>query len=378
MLYKDFEGEKLSSLGFGAMRLPVVDGDNAKIDQDAVNEMVDYALEHGVNYFDTAWGYHDGQSEIAMGIALNRHARDEFMIATKFPGYDVNNMDKVEQIFEKQLEKTGMEFFDFYLIHNVCEKNIDEYLDPKFGIMDYLLKQKKAGRIRHLGFSAHGDIACMTRFLEAYGKDMEFCQIQLNYLDWTFQDARGKVELLDEWNLPVWVMEPVRGGKLAQIPAEDEAKLKAARPDETVVQWCFRFIQSIPQVKVCLSGMSNFDQVKQNIDTFSEDKPLAASEREILQNVADDMLGCGTVPCTACRYCTEYCPMGLDIPKLLEMYNQNVVTGEKDFISNMYVGTLSEDKRPSACIGCGACAAVCPQQIDIPGTMAKFCERLGQ
>ena len=198
MLYKDFEGEQLSSLGFGAMRLPVVDDDNAKIDQDAVNEMVDYALDRGVNYFDTAWGYHDGQSEIAMGIALNRHARDEFMIATKFPGYDVNNMDKVEEIFEKQLEKTGMEFFDFYLIHNVCEKNIDEYLDPKFGIMDYLLKQKEAGRIRHLGFSAHGDIACMTRFLEAYGKDMEFCQIQLNYLDWTFQDARGKVELLDK------------------------------------------------------------------------------------------------------------------------------------------------------------------------------------
>ena len=378
MLYKDFEGRQLSSLGFGAMRLPVVDGDNAKIDQDVVNEMVDYALKHGVNYFDTAWGYHDGQSEIAMGIALNRHARGEFKIATKFPGYDVNNMDKVEEIFEKQLEKTGMEFFDFYLIHNVCEKNIDEYLDPKFGIMDYLLKQKEAGRIRHLGFSAHGDIACMTRFLEAYGKDMEFCQIQLNYLDWTFQDAHGKVELLNKWSLPVWVMEPVRGGKLAQIPTEDEAKLKAARPDETTVQWCFRFIQSIAEVKVCLSGMSNFEQVKENIETFSEDKPLTPREREILQGVADDMLGRGTVPCTACRYCTEYCPMGLDIPKLLEMYNQNVVTGERDFISNMYVDTLPEDKRPSACIGCGACAAVCPQQIDIPGTMAKFCERLGR
>lgn len=378
MLYKDFEGRQLSSLGFGAMRLPVLDGDNAKIDQDAVNEMVDYALDRGVNYFDTAWGYHDGQSEIAMGIALNRHARDEFMIATKFPGYDVNNMDKVEEIFEKQLEKTGMEFFDFYLIHNVCEKNIDEYLDPKFGIMDYLLKQKEAGRIRHLGFSAHGDIACMTRFLEAYGKDMEFCQIQLNYLDWTFQDARGKVELLDKWGLPVWVMEPVRGGKLAQIDAADEAKLKAARPDETTVQWCFRFIQSIPQVKVCLSGMSNFDQVKQNIKTFSEDKPLNSTELEILQGVTDDVLGRGTVPCTACRYCTEYCPMGLDIPKLLEMFNQNVITGERDFISSMYIGTLPEDKRPSACVACGACAAVCPQQIDIPGTMTKFCERLGR
>ena len=376
MRYRDFADLKLSALGFGAMRLPVVDGDNAKIDQDAVNEMVDYALDHGVNYYDTAWGYHDGQSEIAMGVALNRHERSSFYIATKFPGYDVNNMGKVEEIFEKQLEKTGMEYFDFYLIHNVCEKNIEEYLDPKFGIMDYLLKQKEAGRIRHLGFSAHGDIACMTRFLEAYGRHMEFCQIQLNYLDWTFQDARGKVELLNKWNLPVWVMEPVRGGKLAQISDEDLAKLKAARPDETPVQWCFRFIQSIPEVTVCLSGMSNFDQVKQNIETFSEGEPLNDSERKLLLGVADDMLGRGTVPCTACRYCTEYCPMGLDIPKLLEMYNQNVVTGEKDFISNMYVGTLPEDKRPSACLACGACAAVCPQQIDIPGTLQTFCDRL--
>ena len=269
MLYKDFEGEQLSSLGFGAMRLPVVDDDNAKIDQDAVNEMVDYALDRGVNYFDTAWGYHDGQSEIAMGIALNRHARDEFMIATKFPGYDVNNMDKVEEIFEKQLEKTGMEFFDFYLIHNVCEKNIDEYLDPKFGIMDYLLKQKEAGRIRHLGFSAHGDIACMTRFLEAYGKDMEFCQIQLNYLDWTFQDAHGKVELLNKWSLPVWVMEPVRGGKLAQIPTEDEAKLKAARPDETTVQWCFRFIQSIAEASAACPTLSRSRRTSRRLARIS-------------------------------------------------------------------------------------------------------------
>lgn len=377
MLYKDFQGMKLSALGFGAMRLPVVDGDDTKIDQAAVDEMVDYALEQGVNYFDTAWGYHGGNSEIAMGAALARHPRDFFYLATKFPGYDLSNMDKVEEIFEKQLEKTGAGYFDFYLIHNVCEMNIDEYLNLDHGIVAYLLKQKEAGRIRHLGFSAHGAIPVMERFLEAYGEHMEFCQIQLNFLDWEFQDAKGKVELLSKYNLPVWVMEPVRGGKLAQITDEETAHLHELRPDESTVAWAFRFIQGIPEVCVTLSGMSNFEQLKENIQTFSEDKPLNEEESAALQAVVDEMLGRGTVPCTACHYCTSHCPQGLDIPKLLEMYNEAIVTGGKGgFIPSMYVNTLPEDKRPDACIGCGSCAAVCPQQIDIPGTLADFVAKL--
>ena len=377
MLYKDFQGMKLSALGFGAMRLPVVDGDDTKIDQAAVDEMVDYALEQGVNYFDTAWGYHGGNSEIAMGTALARHPRDSFYLATKFPGYDLSNMDKVEEIFEKQLEKTGAGYFDFYLIHNVCEMNIDEYLNLDHGIVAYLLKQKEAGRIRHLGFSAHGAIPVMERFLEAYGEHMEFCQIQLNFLDWEFQDAKGKVELLSKYNLPVWVMEPVRGGKLAQITDEESARLHELRPDESTVAWAFRFIQGIPEVCVTLSGMSNFEQLKENIQTFSEDKPLNEEESAALQAVVDEMLGRGTVPCTACHYCTSHCPQGLDIPKLLEMYNEAIVTGGKGgFIPSMYVNTLPEDKRPDACIGCGSCAAVCPQQIDIPGTLADFAAKL--
>ena len=377
MLYKDFQGMKLSALGFGAMRLPVVDGDDTKIDQAAVDEMVDYALEQGVNYFDTAWGYHGGNSEIAMGAALARHPRDSFYLATKFPGYDLSNMDKVEEIFEKQLEKTGAGYFDFYLIHNVCEMNIDEYLNLDHGIVAYLLKQKEAGRIRHLGFSAHGAIPVMERFLEAYGEHMEFCQIQLNFLDWEFQDAKGKVELLSKYNLPVWVMEPVRGGKLAQITDEESARLHELRPDESTVAWAFRFIQGIPAVCVTLSGMSNFEQLKENIQTFSEDKPLNEEESAALQAVVDEMLGRGTVPCTTCHYCTSHCPQGLDIPKLLEMYNEAIVTGGKGgFIPSMYVNTLPEDKRPDACIGCGSCAAVCPQQIDIPGTLADFAAKL--
>lgn len=377
MLYRDFKGRSLSRLGFGAMRLPCVDGDDATPDQAAVDEMVDYALEQGVNYFDTAWGYHGGQSEVVLGRALARHPRDSYYLADKFPGYDLSNMDKVAEIFERQLEKTGAGYFDFYLIHNVCEMNIDEYLNPAHGIMDYLLAQKEAGRIRHLGFSAHGAIPCMERFLDAYGKDMEFCQIQLNFLDWEFQDARGKVELLTRWGLPVWVMEPVRGGKLAKIGDDQVARLRELRPDESTVAWAFRFVQDIPEVVVTLSGMSDFDQLRENVATFSEERPLDEEERAALQEVVDAMLGRGTVPCTACHYCTSHCPMGLDIPKLLEMYNEAIVTGGRGgFIPSMFVGTLPEDKRPSACIGCGSCAAVCPQQIDIPGTLAEFAEKL--
>ena len=377
MLYCDFKGLSLSRLGFGAMRLPCVDGDDATPDQAAVDEMVDYALEQGVNYFDTAWGYHGGQSEVVLGRALARHPRDSYYLADKFPGYDLSNMDKVAEIFERQLEKTGAGYFDFYLIHNVCEMNIDEYLNPAHGIMDYLLAQKEAGRIRHLGFSAHGAIPCMERFLDAYGKDMEFCQIQLNFLDWEFQDARGKVELLARWGLPVWVMEPVRGGKLAKIGDDQVARLRELRPDESTVAWAFRFVQGVPEVVVTLSGMSDFDQLRENVAMFSEERPLDEEERAALQGLVDTMLGRGTVPCTACHYCTSHCPMGLDIPKLLEMYNEAIVTGGRGgFIPSMFVGTLPEDKRPSACIGCGSCAAVCPQQIDIPGTLAEFAEKL--
>ena len=377
MLYRDFKGERLSRLGFGAMRLPCVDGDNARPDQAAVDQMVDYALEQGVNYFDTAWGYHAGQSEVVLGRSLARHPRDSFYLADKFPGYDLSNMGKVKEIFERQLEKTGAGYFDFYLFHNVCEMNVDGYLDPANGILDYLLEQKEAGRIRRLGFSAHGAIPCMERFLEAYGEHMEFCQIQLNFLDWEFQDARGKVELLTRWGLPVWVMEPVRGGKLAQITEAEAARLHELRPDESKVAWAFRFVQGVPEVFVTLSGMSNLDQLRENVATFSEERPLGEEERQALQEVVDDLLGRGTVPCTACRYCTSHCPMGLDIPKLLELYNEAIVTGGSGgFIPSMFVGTLPEDKRPSACVRCGSCAAVCPQQIDIPGTLADFAEKL--
>ena len=376
MMYRDFQDVKLSALGMGAMRLPVVDGDDSKIDEAAALAMVDEAMARGVNYYDTAWGYHNGNSELVMGKALARHPREKFYLATKFPGYDLSNMGKVEEIFEKQLEKCQVEYFDFYLFHNVCEMNIDAYLDPKYGTYDYLLAQKKNGRIRHLGFSAHGDYDVMKRFLEAYGKDMEFCQIQLNYLDWDFQDAKRKVELLGQWNIPVWVMEPLRGGKLASLAPEDEAKLKALRPDEGIPAWAFRYLQSIPSVVVTLSGMSNMEQMKENIATFETDKPLNETELETLHAIAQGMVKKIVLPCTACHYCTSHCPQGLDIPNLLSLYNEHCFT-QGGFIAPMALSAIPADKQPSACIGCRSCEAVCPQGIKISEAMADFTAKLG-
>lgn len=376
MIYRDFQDLKLSALGMGAMRLPVIDGDDTRVDQELVNKMVACAMEGGVNYYDTAWGYHGGQSELAMGRALAAYPRESFYLADKFPGYDLSNMDKVEEIFEKQLEKCGVEYFDFYLIHNVCELNIDEYLNPAHRIYDYLTAQKKNGRIRHLGFSAHGSRAVIERFLSVYGDAMEFCQLQINYLDWNFQDAKGKVDLLRGRGLPVWVMEPVRGGSLASLKPEYEERLRALRPDEAIPAWAFRFLQSIPEVTVTLSGMSNLEQMQQNIATFGEEKPLSVQEMDALLGIADEMVKKIALPCTACRYCTTHCPQGLDIPHLLALYNEHAYSNG-GFIAPMAVSAIDEDKRPNACIGCRSCEAVCPQQIKISEAMADFSRMLG-
>ena len=376
MIYNEFENLKLSALGLGTMRLPVTsETDDTQIDVEQTEKMVEYAIKNGINYFDTAWGYHSGESEKVIGNALSKYPRDSFYLATKFPGYDLSNMDKVEEIFEKQLKKCKVDYFDFYLFHNVYEKNIDPYLDEKYGILDYLLKQKENGRIKHLGFSAHGSLEIMKRFLEAYGKHMEFCQIQLNYLDYKFQDAKAKVELLNEYNIPIWVMEPLRGGRLAKLSEEQEKRLKKLRPDENIPAWAFRFLQSIPGVTMVLSGMSSMEQLEENIKTFEKSKPLDEEEKKVLFEIVDEMLNKKVLPCTACRYCTSHCPMGLNIPHLLSLYNEHIFTGG-GFIAPMAISALPENKRPSACIGCRSCEKVCPQQIKISEAMRDFAKLL--
>ena len=374
MIYHEFQDLKLSALGMGCMRLPVVGGKDDQVDEAAAEAMVDLAMARGVNYYDTAWGYHSGHSETVLGKALAKYPRESFYLADKFPGYDLANMDKVEEIFEAQLKKCGVEYFDFYLFHNVCEMNIDAYLDPRYGILDYLLEQKKNGRIRHLGFSAHGAMPVLKRFLEAYGEHMEFGQLQLNYIDWEFQDGKEKAALLEQYHLPIWVMEPLRGGRLARLSAEEAAPLKALRPEEPIPAWAFRFLQSIPGVTVILSGMSDRSQMEDNLNTFETERPLSTEEMDAVLALARHMTG-HSLPCTACHYCVSHCPQGLDIPSLLALYNEHAFTGG-GFIAPMALSAIPADKQPGACIGCRSCEAVCPQQIKISEAMADFAARL--
>lgn len=370
MIYSKFQEKQLSLLGFGTMRLPV--NENGSIDEAQVKEMVDYAIKHGVNYFDTAYPYHSGESERVIGRVLSEYPRDSYYLATKYPGHQISSHYDPAAIFEEQLEKCGVDYFDFYLLHNVYENSITTYLDPKWGIIDYFKEQKRLGRIKHLGFSSHAQLEGLQTFLDTCGEDMEFCQIQLNYLDWTLQDAKAKYDLLTERNIPVWVMEPVRGGKLAKLNDEEEKKLKAARPEETIPAWGFRFLQGLPNVKMVLSGMSNMEQMQDNIKTFSESRPLSEEETSMLLNIAEGMKD--SVPCTACRYCCDGCPMGLDIPSLLSGYNEIRFSPAVNVA--MRIEALPEEKRPSACIGCGKCARICPQSIDIPKAMEEFSKAL--
>lgn len=370
MLYSSFQDKKLSLLGFGAMRLPLHEDGSVDIAQ--TEEMMAYAFEHGVNYIDTAYPYHEGQSEIIMGQILSKYPRDSFYLATKYPGHQISSSYNPAAIFEKQLEKCGVDYFDFYLLHNVYENSMQTYLDPKWGILDYFKEQKRLGRIKHLGFSTHGSVEAIEEFLDICGEDMEFCQFQLNYLDWTLQDAKAKYEMLTKRNIPVWVMEPVRGGKLVNLSDTNIAKLKELRADESVASWGFRFLQELPNVKMVLSGMSNMEQMADNIQTFEKYNNLSEEEVQVLFEIAESMKD--SIPCTSCRYCTEGCPMGLDIPKMISIYNEIRIAPGMN--AGMRIELLPEEKKPSACIACGKCTKICPQGIEIPKVLSDFTEAL--
>lgn len=373
MIYTDFKGKKLSMLGMGNMRLPVINGDDSQIDEVKAGEIIDKAMESGINYYDTAWGYHGGNSELAVGKLLKKYDRESFYLANKFPSYDVSNFGKHEEIFNEQLKKCQVEYFDFYLAHNVCETNIEYYLkENEYGTMAFLKQMRDEGKIKHLGFSCHGDMATLARFLETFGQDMEFCQLQINWLDWEFQDAKGKVALLEKYNIPVWVMEPVRGGRLINIDKEYQEKMKALHPEWSIAAWAFRFLKDIPNVKVVLSGMTTMEQLVDNLKSYEDESVLTKDEKEMLIGFAREITAKKSLPCTGCRYCTTHCPMELDIPKLIEIYNEHASTDNAGFIAPMYIGSLPEEKRPSACIGCRSCEAVCPQGIEISEMMASL------
>ena len=361
MIYKNFKGLKLSALGLGCMRFPLFGPDTVDVDLKATSKIVDYAIINGINYFDTAWAYHGGTSESIIGQMLKKYPRNSYYLASKFPGFKEEMMADPKAIFEKQLEKCCVDYFDFYLCHNVCERNIGWLTDGEYNVVEYLIKQKREGKIRFLGFSTHGSRSVIRRFLDKFGKELDFCQIQLNYFDWIFQSAKEKVELLNNYNIPIWVMEPVRGGKLATLEDQYIKKICMLRPNVSAPEWAFRFLQSIPGVTMILSGMSNMDQVRDNIQTFTEEKPLDKNEMRTLMAISKEMIAGNSVPCTACGYCLDRCPKNLPIPDLIKSYNEE---------------TLPKKEDPSFCIGCKSCESLCPQGIQISDIMARFSQRL--
>ena len=372
MKYIDFQGKKISMLGYGAMRLPTV-GKDSEIDYAETERLFDRAIDAGINYFDTAYPYHGGNSEIVVGKILSKYPRESYYIATKYPGHQILPDYNPAAIFEDQLKKCGVEYFDFYLLHNVCETSLPVYLDKSLGIIDYFLEQKRLGRIKHLGFSTHGSPENMSEFLDAAGEHMEFCQIQLNYLDWTLQRAEEKCRLLEKWKIPVWVMEPVRGGKLVnKLPDGAKEKLRSLRPNESLASWCFRWLTGLSNMGVILSGMSNMEQLEDNIKTFSTEKPLTDAETAVLYEIADGLKS--SVPCTSCGYCLKGCPMELNIPMLLEVYND--LSYAPGVNSASKIEFLPENKQPTACIACSRCVKACPQNIDIPLTLIKLSKML--
>ena len=386
MISKNFKDISLSTLGMGNMRLPTA-GEKGPIDREKAREIIEYAYNNGVNYFDTAYRYHGGESELVVGEILNQFPRDTWYLASKMPGHMMYykdgklgfqgylsdfKCDSISEIFEEQLKKCQVEYFDFYLLHNVCESSFDFYTNEELGVVKYLLEQKAKGKIRHFGFSAHGRADTIDKFIESFPENtFEFVQIQLNYLDWKLQDAKGKYEVAVKHNLPVIVMESVRGGRLVNLSDSCEKLLREARPYESNAAWAFRFLQSLPNVQVILSGMTTLEQLKENIQTFSDEKPVTDSEQKILEEIVDSMLN--LVPCTGCKYCTEECPMELNIPKLISIYNE-INNGGAFLAFNL--DTNKDDENPDRCIGCGACSTICPQSIDIPEIMKKLSAKI--
>lgn len=364
MIYKAFKDISLSRLGMGTMRLPVLE-DYSKIDKPKAQEIFDYAMANGINYFDTAYPYHDGFSERFVGEGLvDKYPRDSFYLATKF--YVGANPD-VKAVFEEQLERTHAEYFDFYLLHAVGNMVPPQgYLAEELGTMKYLNEQKAAGRIRNFGFSFHGTPEQMQEMLD-YG-DWDFIQIQLNYLDWNLQNAKKLYEMISARNIPIIVMEPVRGGRLASLSDKANAALRAKRPDWSISSWAFRWLMRLDGVQVILSGMTTLDQITDNITTFN-DRSLTDEEADFLMQVCDDFRAEISVPCTKCRYCCSECPMGIEIPDFMEKYNSYKVDGERA-LRNM----TEAENGPFGCIACGACMAHCPQSINIPQIMAELTE----
>lgn len=396
-------GDNISLLGFGCMRYPTTAGPGGTqiIDEEMGQMLVDMAFAHGVNYFDTAWVYHDGKSEEFTGRALSKYPRKSFFVADKMPGYLVQSLDHAKQIFEEQLKRLRVDYFDYYLLHNLNKMDLFQNVYEKMGVLDYLFEQKKKGRIRNLGWSFHGNSELFSYVL-GLPRDWDFVQIQLNYHDWELGPAvndpkfpvtaKWMYEELTKRNIPVIIMEPLLGGNLASLSRTADAVLKQALPEQSVASWAYRFCGSLPNAACILSGMTYTEHLQDNISTFAPFKELSDDEhRTLAEALRISQQGNGRVPCTGCRYCMP-CPYGVDIPGIFRHYNKTI--DEPGFAAKQrspeyaaarrrylldYDRSFEASAQADHCVGCGGCLRKCPQQINIPAELTaiqKFTDKL--
>ena len=391
-------GNQISLLGFGMMRLPN--------DQDEVNSLVDYAIEHGVNYFDTAPMYMRGRSEVLTGNALARHPRDKFFIATKMSNQKDNlwDFDEAVNMYRQSFQRLRVDYIDYYLLHSIGGGGVDtlkkRFLDN--GLLDFLLKEREAGRIKHLGFSYHGDVSAFDWLLD-HNEDyhFDFVQIQMNFLDWRHAslntsgwrkdaDAEYLYGKCEKLGIQCVVMEPLRGGAFGNMAQELTDQLKAMRPDDSTARWAFRWVGSHPNILTTLSGMNQMDHLVENIQTFSPLEVCTEAENQLLANIADQMMGFPTIPCTTCEYCMP-CPYGVNIPGNFAYYNKAVndhllplpeptaadyAERQKQFIEGYRQALPDGDTWARACQDCEECLSKCPQQIRIPNQLSRIVQTL--
>ena len=367
------QGGKMKKLGFGMMRLPLLSSDQKDIDFEQVNKMVDEFLLHGFEYFDTAWMYHEHTSEIvARECLVKRYPRECFKLATKLPVFSLTCAEDMQKIFDEQCKKCGVEYFDYYLLHNLNKGDYPAV--QEYDAFAFARKLKAEGKIRHYGFSFHDTPQLLDRILTEH-PDAEFVQLQINYLDWESEGVQSKNcwEVARKHNKPVIVMEPVKGGTLAKVPADAEGLFRAVRPDMSVPSWAIRFAAGLDGVFMVLSGMSNLEQLEDNVSFMERFRPLNAEERLTVNKVSGVIKGTGAIACTACRYCTENCPKNIPIPDYFSLYNLHLIEGKNGWSSqfNYYEALTADHGKASDCVKCGACEGHCPQHLKIRDLLEK-------
>jgi predicted aldo/keto reductase-like oxidoreductase len=362
-------GISTSLLGFGAMRFPLTE--NGKIDEPISEKMLDLAIANGVNYIDTAYPYHNGESEPFVGKVLSKYPRDSFFLATKLPQWLVKNLDDAKRIFEEQLTRLQTSYFDFYLIHSVNLETFTKMVS--LGVLTYLQELKAQGKIKYLGFSFHSSYEDFEKILTF--TEWDFCQLQYNYLDTEEQAGKRGYDLTKKLGIPLIVMEPIKGGSLAMLPPDLESKLKALDKEASSASYALRWVGSHENVKVILSGMSTLSQVEDNLETFKTFRSLDETEAKTLKELSSIMKSRAGNGCTGCRYCMP-CPFGVDIPGNFSLWNKYRIFQNYDIVKKMWKNEKSQKERPLSCTECGSCVPLCPQHIDIPKDLKKVQQEL--